>query len=332
MSTEPIPLGFADLAVQGGSHIAYPYGGEDERYEKVLDFVSAGLRNGEKCIAAIPEYTTDFWQDGLRSRGMDDSSMDRFEILTARELFHGSIAESPSLGMETLGRTLESSLAEGRTRIRACTGFSHMYNHREAVPDLLAAESEANDFVSSEHITMLCTFSKVNLHPRLLETTLQCHPLITDGDSLDDNADYVSPEEFARLLPEIMDQLGDCGAFVPPFALLDFYGEVPVIRACAEMDFYTSPKLEELANQMISLNHRRLIVDLSDTTFADASTVHLLARLAQTLEDKGGQLSIFDPMGPARKIFRLARLEEYIPIRGSMEEASDAAFARALAE
>lgn len=328
MSTDTIPLGFADLTIPNGSHVGFPYRDEDERFANLLDFTIAGLANGEKCVVAVPEYTAERVLDGLRSRGTDPrSSSGRVEVLTAGRLFRGCVSESIQGAIDVFGGELESSLAEGWPAVRAYMGFSYLYGHGPAVRDLLAAESETNDCVRDTCATILCSFSREELHPRLMEACLQCHPFLTNGASFTVNDCYMNPAEFRERLPEMLSRFGKQGVFVPQFASLDFHTGLPMIRACPELDFYTCGRLADLSERMIGLGHRRLIVDLSATTYIDASSIHVLLDIARRLEGMGGFLSIYDPLDPPRKVFRIARVEDQMPIYRRLDEAASPAYA-----
>ena len=325
MSTEQIPPGFAHLG-QAGSHIAYTYHAESERQDCLFAYISAGLRNREKCIAAVPEYTADFWMDGLRMRGIESESVPdgQLEILTASRLLRGSAIHALD---DTLGKIVEPSAAEGWQGTRICTGLTDLYHHKDMLPELFMTECRLNDLIDGRPITLLCTFDSSSLHPRLLETCLRCHPIITDGTSLTHNHAYQETAHLLDSLPEVLQELDDTGALIPPFALLDFCNDMPLICAGDEMDFYTAPRLEELADRMVGVGHRRLVVDLSGTSFMDAASIHALARIALNLKGKGGRLAICDPVEPPRKIFGLVGFHELVPICRRLDEAIQAAHA-----
>ena len=320
-------LGFSGLLAPMSSHIAFTYESENDRQNSLFDYIITGLENQEKCIAAVSEYTADFWTDGLRARGIEPETMPdgQLEILTAGQLFHDPIFEPVHALANILNERIEASLDDGWRGVRICTGFTHLYHQKDAIADILAADSELNDLVADRPITLLCTFAKNKLHPRLLEACLRCHPLITDGTSLNNSDDYLEPEQLAVCLPDILRELDAAGALAPPFALLEFHDGMPVIRTGDELDICTSPQLEELANWIISVNHGRLVVDLSGTSFMDAASIGTLARIALALDDKGGRLAIYDPLDPLRKIFQLVKLQEHIPVRRELEKAVEEA-------
>ena len=331
MSTERIPLGFAGLQVREGSHIAYAFGSEGERQDRLFAYIRAGIENREKCIAAVSEFAAGFWKTGLRSRGIDPDLLPegQLEILTPGRLLREmpsdfgelSRAESVHALADTLAGCIDASLSKGWHRVRVCTSFTHLHHYRSALGGILRAESGLNDFIRDRSVVVLCMFAANSLHPRLLEASQRCHPLVTDGDSLTPNGGYLEPRRFTDSLPEILRELDDAGALVPPFVRLDFRGDMPVIRTGDELDIYTAPRLEELAEWITSVGHRELIVDLSGTSFMDAASISTLIRIAVALERKGGRLAIYDPLETPRRVFQLSRLHERIPINRRLDEA-----------
>jgi len=323
MSTERIPLGFAGLQVREGSHIAYAFGSEGERQDRLFAYIRAGIESHEKCIAAVSEFAAGFWKTGLRSRGIDTNSLPegQFEILTPGRLLRETPSESVRALADTLAGSIDASLSKGWHRARVCTSFTHLHHYRSALDGILRAESGLNDFIRDRSVVVLCTFAANRLHPRLLEASQRCHPLVTDGASLASNGGYLEPRRFTDSLPEILRELDNVGALVPPFVRLDFRGDTPVIRTGDELDIYTAPRLEGLAEWIISVGHRELIIDLSGTSFMDAASISTLIRIAVALERKGGRLAIYDPLETPRRVFQLSRLHERIPINRRLDEA-----------
>ncbi|HUV03647.1 MAG TPA: MEDS domain-containing protein [Armatimonadota bacterium] len=323
MSTERIPLGFAGLQVAACGHIAYAFETERDRQDRLFAFVAAGLRNHEKCIAAVPEFTTDFWMAGLRSRGTDLDSLPegQLEILSPGRLLPGRPPDSIPALVDALTSSVDASLCQGWRRTRVCTSFTHLYHQSHTLADLLTAESSVNDFSRDRPVVFLCTFAANRLHPRLLEACQRCHPLLTDANSLTRNHGYLEPWQFADRLPEMLRELEGAGALIPPFTLLDFCGDTPVIRTGDELDIYTAPRLDELADWLTSVGHKELIVDLSGTSFMDAASIGALMRIAAALEREGGRLAIYDPLERPRRVFELSRLHEQISIHRQLDEA-----------
>jgi len=327
MSTEIVPLGFADLDVQPGSHIAFTYESEEKRQDSLFGFMASGLRNHEKCIAAVAEYPDNLWAEGLRAYGIERSAVPegQIEILTAGQMRLDAVPDAVCSVADLLARRITSSLAEGWRSARICTSFHHLYQYGYAVAELLTADSRMNDIIRNMPVTLLCTFAANRLHPSLLDASLSCHAFITDGNSISPNDRYQDPIELSGRLPEIMYELNASGALVKPFACLDFYGDTPVIRTGDELDICTTPLLQDLAEWVISMNHKELVIDLSGTTYLDASAIRTLAGIALAMESRDGRLSICDPLDPPRKIFQIVGFQERIVVRYRLEEAVESA-------
>ena len=318
-----VPLGFAGLDAPQGSHIAFASESEINRQDSLFGFISAGLRNDEKCIAAVSEYTPDFWTNGLRAHGIEPEAIPygQLDILTAGRLFNAPISESIRMLPDMLSKYIEDSFNNGWQSVRVCASFTHLYHHKQTLKDLLLADSKINDLTGDRPITFLCAFNKSKLHPLLLKTSLKCHRLVTDGTFLNGNDDYLEPDQLDDCLPDLMEELDKAGALKPPFTVLDFHGDIPIISTGDELDFCTTPGFEELASWIVSVNHKELVVDLSGTSFMDAGSISALLRIARALEDRGGRLAIYDPLNPTRRIFQIVKLHDYIPVRRSLDEA-----------
>ena len=208
--------------------------------------------------------------------------------------------------------------------IRICTGFGHEYPSPESFSVLLREECWFNQSKFPRPITMLCTFDSARLHPEALKTCLQLHPWMTDGKTLIKNDTYAPIED---PLQDVVKRLLYSGALKPPFATLDFLGDTPVICVGDEMDMATAPEVGNAAQRLIELGHRRLVIELSNTTFIDAEAIHAILQAAIAMEKKGGRLVISDSLEPTRKIFQLIRLGERIPIYLTPEDAEYAASA-----
>jgi anti-anti-sigma factor len=326
MPSEPVPLGFSGLTAPVGSHIAFSYGAEAERQAPLFAFIAAGLKNHERCIAAVAEYAPDLWRRGLREAGADpDAAQEgQLEVLTPGRLVPGLTSEAARTATSLLDSLIESSSKEGWRATRVCTSLTPLYQCELALAEMLAAEAKSNDSSRDKPVTRLCTFAEHRLHPRLIEACLNCHPFSTDGASLAQNDGYLDPSAMAQELPELLRKLRAAGALAPPFALLDFYENMPVIRTGDEMDAYTAPGVEELAQWMMDTGHRKLVIDLSVTTFMDAASISALIRIALELEKRGGRLAIYDPGEIPRKIFTLIKFHERVPVRRLVGEAAAA--------
>src|SRR2546425_273064 len=68
---------------------------------------------------------------------------------------------------------------------------------------------------------------------------------------------------------------------------------------------------------------RRIIVDLTDTTFIDSTMLSVLLSTLKRLRPSGGQLGIVCSDRNIRKIFEITLLDRVFPIFASRDEAID---------
>ncbi len=82
----------------GGTHIAFPYATEEERASLLFAYVKAGIDHGEKCIAAVIEYTRDYWLRGLRDAGIAPEPLlgGQLLIFDAADILSGALWPAPS--------------------------------------------------------------------------------------------------------------------------------------------------------------------------------------------------------------------------------------------
>jgi anti-sigma B factor antagonist len=67
-------------------------------------------------------------------------------------------------------------------------------------------------------------------------------------------------------------------------------GHVHVVVASGELDLRAAPELRDLLVRLIELGRNRLVVDLSDVTFIDSTTIGVLAGRQRQLHADRGEL------------------------------------------
>ncbi len=102
---------------------------------------------------------------------------------------------------------------------------------------------------------------------------------------------------------------------------IDDTGGVPVARIKGEVDLKTSPRVRKALLDVLK-KRDTLIVDLSNVDYIDSSGVASLVEAYQTARKAGGQVSLAAVSQPALRVLQLARLDQVLPIRDSIESAS----------
>ena len=104
---------------------------------------------------------------------------------------------------------------------------------------------------------------------------------------------------------------------------------VSIIALTGEVDLYTAPDLKEELVRVIDAGARRVVIDLTDTTFIDSTTLGVLVSGLKRLRPEGGQLMLVITDRNIKKIFEITGLDRVFPIHeartGALEELNGAA-------
>ena len=96
-----------------------------------------------------------------------------------------------------------------------------------------------------------------------------------------------------------------------------------VISLAGEVDLYTAPELKQELLNAIGSGANEVIVDFTDTTFIDSTTLGVLVGGVKRLRPNGGRLSIVCSDPNITKIFEITGLDRVFPIYPTRAEALD---------
>ena len=94
-----------------------------------------------------------------------------------------------------------------------------------------------------------------------------------------------------------------------------------VIALSGEVDLYTAPEFKQQLLDVIGRGGKELVVDLSDTTFIDSTTLGVLVGGVKRLRGQEGQLSLVCSDRNITKIFEITGLNKVFPIYETRVEA-----------
>jgi anti-sigma B factor antagonist len=90
--------------------------------------------------------------------------------------------------------------------------------------------------------------------------------------------------------------------------------KVWVIALAGEVDLYTAPEFKEQLLDVIGKGAEHVVVDLTETTFIDSTTLGVLVGGVKRLRPNGGQLSLVCSDRNITKIFEITGLDRVFPI------------------
>ena len=96
-----------------------------------------------------------------------------------------------------------------------------------------------------------------------------------------------------------------------------------VIALAGEVDLYTAPELKQELLNAIGDGAKEVVVDFSETTFIDSTTLGVLVGGVKRLRPNGGRLSIVCSDPNITKIFEITGLDRVFPIYPTRADALD---------
>jgi anti-sigma B factor antagonist len=94
-----------------------------------------------------------------------------------------------------------------------------------------------------------------------------------------------------------------------------------VISLAGEVDLYTAPEFKQQLLEVIGQGGKQVIVDFSDTTFIDSTTLGVLVGGVKRLRTNDGQLSLVCSDRNITKIFEITGLDRVFTIYPTRDEA-----------
>ena len=94
-----------------------------------------------------------------------------------------------------------------------------------------------------------------------------------------------------------------------------------VIALSGEVDLYTAPEFKQRLLDVIGKGAKDVVVDFSNTTFIDSTTLGVLVGGVKRLRANDGQLSLVCSDRNITKIFEITGLDRVFAIYGTRDEA-----------
>ena len=94
-----------------------------------------------------------------------------------------------------------------------------------------------------------------------------------------------------------------------------------VISLAGEVDLYTAPEFKQQLLEVINQWAKEVIVDFSNTTFIDSTTLGVLVGGVKRLRTNDGQLALVSSDRNITKIFEITGLDRVFTIYGGRDEA-----------
>jgi anti-sigma B factor antagonist len=95
---------------------------------------------------------------------------------------------------------------------------------------------------------------------------------------------------------------------------------IATVAVAGEADLFTAPELKEALSNALDDGAKEVLVDLSDATFIDSTTLGVLIGTVRKLRPRGGTVAIVCRDPNISRIFEITRLDQVFPIFESADE------------
>jgi anti-sigma B factor antagonist len=98
-------------------------------------------------------------------------------------------------------------------------------------------------------------------------------------------------------------------------------GKAHVVAVTGEVDLFTAPEFKQRVMAPIAAGVEHVVVDLTETTFIDSSSLGVLIGAHRRLKGRGGRLVVACDDDPIVKTFRITGLDSVFTLVDSVEAA-----------
>ena len=96
-----------------------------------------------------------------------------------------------------------------------------------------------------------------------------------------------------------------------------------VVSLGGEVDLYTAPELKQELHRLVGEGATRIVIDMSETTFIDSTTLGVLLSVVKRVRPEGGSVVLVCPDRNVKRIFEITLLDRVFAIVDTREEAFD---------
>lgn len=100
-------------------------------------------------------------------------------------------------------------------------------------------------------------------------------------------------------------------------------GTIALVSVAGELDLYNANRLKDVAVRLLNKQEPYVIVDLSELTYVDSSGIGVILYIYTGAQKRNLTVYFTGIRGNVAKVVQLTKLDGFLPMRGSVEEAAD---------
>jgi anti-sigma B factor antagonist len=99
--------------------------------------------------------------------------------------------------------------------------------------------------------------------------------------------------------------------------------DVLVLAVSGQADLHTAPEVRALLTDALDDGRRRVVVDLTETTFIDSMMLGVLLGALKRVKGHSGQLAVACPDPSLRRVFEITSLDRVLDLPETVDDAID---------
>ena len=185
-----IPVGFGDLYLSDGDHVAHFYRSDEEWLDLAAGFFDAGLKSGDKCVFVVtPGAREEQFKQRLSDRGVSvEAALASGQLV----IFEGK--DKLSDMQEELARSL-AEIPDGFPLLRWAGDMSWSLQRVPTSEKLMEWECYCN-MIADPPAVFLCQYDLRAFLGSVVMDALMTHPLCVIGSTVHPNPYYQNADEF----------------------------------------------------------------------------------------------------------------------------------------
>ena len=110
-------------------------------------------------------------------------------------------------------------------------------------------------------------------------------------------------------------------ASVDLYIAVDHRGPVTVLRTLGDVDVYSAAQLRETVNNLITLGHHRLVLDLAGLEFTDSTGIGVMVGAHKRLKAAAGSIALAAVPENLVRVLKITGLTRVFPVYATADDA-----------
>jgi len=190
------------IAYHQGDHVCTLFTTPEEQLAAAVEYISAGLSRGERCLYVCCEHGVPEFRAALQRAGIDVATEEKRGALLLLTRHDGHLqggSFDPDKMISMLHAAVEDALSAGFAGLCAAGDMSWLLDEAPGSERLAEYEARLNHFYQTHRALGLCQYNRNKLPDGALDHGIATHPYIRmEGPILLENPFYEPPEQAAK--------------------------------------------------------------------------------------------------------------------------------------